>query len=270
MTLSDASILKWHAFQTAEFHEIVDRHHTTSWATMTSTPSNPDHYMGNCIYVDASVAPPASAELDALEAIQRQHDSRVVYQFIRSEHVPSTHAMTWQALLAARGLEIEVTPAWLLSVDLATLPVHTPTRHVTRVLNTIDDIMTADGDASPHTTEAWYRHLRQRQLGQGPTYGCFVGSMDAATDHAVGLVSLHAASGTTAIVNWCGVHAGFRRQGHGESALVRALEYARDVCGCRHVLLTAVEEGPIRLYKHVGFQVVDQGDEIQALAPLKP
>ncbi|EQC37950.1 hypothetical protein SDRG_04967, partial [Saprolegnia diclina VS20] len=74
--------MNWQRFQTTEFGAIVDHVVTAPWATMTSTPSNPEHYMGNCIYIDASVAPPAGADLDAMEANQRQANARVVYQFV--------------------------------------------------------------------------------------------------------------------------------------------------------------------------------------------
>lgn len=81
-------------------------------------------------------------------------------------------------------------------------------------------------------------------------------------------MSLHVADGATAIVNWCGVNPAFRRQGHASNALRHALQYARDVCGCTDVLLSAVDEGPLALYQGLGFEVVAYGNEIQCMEPL--
>ncbi|KDO25997.1 hypothetical protein SPRG_08650 [Saprolegnia parasitica CBS 223.65] len=259
--------MNWQRFQTTEFGAIVDNVITAPWATMTSTPTNPEHYMANCIYVDASVLPPADTDLDAMETIQRQAHARVVYQFIDAKATMAPYASEWKTCLKARGLEIEMTPAWLLAFDLATQMVPAPI-HATRVLTTVDEILDADGGASPYNSDAWCRHLRLQQLARGPSYGCFVSSVDSENNASVGVVSLHLASDGVAIVNWCGVPEAHRRHGHATSALVRALAYARDELHCTHVYLTAVDDGPIQLYQRVGFTIVDAGDEVQCLGPL--
>ncbi|OQR93491.1 hypothetical protein ACHHYP_20101 [Achlya hypogyna] len=261
-------MLSWKRFQTTEFQAVVGQSLALPWATVMSSHDNPGHYMGNCIFVDAAVPPPSSEDLDAAEAIARSGHCRVVYQFIDAQQVPAPYSSAWTSTLSARGLAVETTPAWLLCYDLSELPTTVQAVHETRVLTNVDEIIASDGGASPYNADAWLRHLRLKQLALGERYGCFVASVDPATQASVGLVSLHVADGTTAVVNWCGVPEGHRRRGHARAAILRALTYARDVCQCQHVLLTAVEEGPIRLYESVGFRIIDQGNEVQGLGSL--
>ncbi|OQS05706.1 hypothetical protein THRCLA_02194 [Thraustotheca clavata] len=255
--------MDWFTFQTNEFNAIIGTKYIESWATITSTPSNPNHYMGNCIYIDPSVLPPSDDELDKYEKLS----CRIVYQLINAR-APNAYTSKWVERLVSRGLTIDTTRAWLLQFDLKRLPFQLPPQpHPSVILTDVDTTLVVDDNASPYNADAWMRELRRRQLAIGDGYGCFMASIDAASNRPVGIVSLHVAHDNVAIVNWCGVHPEYRRQGHATNALLHALEYARDVCACTYVMLSAVEEGPIALYKSVGFDVVDEGDEIQVLGP---
>ncbi|KAJ3076344.1 hypothetical protein HDU98_003926 [Podochytrium sp. JEL0797] len=273
--------MRYTAFESTENSGTAESITQHGWGITLSTPSIADHHMGNATYIHptAAITPPQiEAAIDSVLDLRTNLPAATLcFQIICSITYPvedQASLEAWKSALVARGFEFEETKAMLMKWSATPKNLERIKQFVKgpcRVLESIEEVLTADGGSSAYSGQEWLRKVRERQLAKGPGYGCFMASLDPGMNQPVAIASVHVMQGTVApkcaAVNWCATNSEFRRKGHAANALARALEYVVKECGCEEVYLTAVDEGPEVLYKRMGFVVEEDAWEWQFVKP---